>query len=78
MYDHVFDIELGDGVMRKLPFDNGQNPLEAADKFIIREGLNRAYIEQIANHIRNHSLPMATSDFAEQRKNYVKATNEGV
>jgi phospholipase A-2-activating protein len=25
-YDHVFDIDLGDGLMRKLPFDNGGNP----------------------------------------------------
>ena len=25
-YDHVFDVDLGDGLMRKLPFDNGDNP----------------------------------------------------
>ena len=24
-YDHVFDVELGDGIMRKLPFNNGAN-----------------------------------------------------
>jgi phospholipase A-2-activating protein len=36
-YDHVFDVELGDGVMRKLPFNNGANSLEAADKFCSRE-----------------------------------------
>ncbi len=24
-YDHIFDVDLGDGVMRKLPFDNGSN-----------------------------------------------------
>ncbi len=22
-YDHIFDVELGDGIMRKLPFNNG-------------------------------------------------------
>ena len=44
-YDHIFDIDLGDGVYRKLPFDNGQNPSEAADKFIIREGLNKGFNE---------------------------------
>jgi phospholipase A-2-activating protein len=44
-YDHVFDVDLGDGIMRKLPFDNGQNPLVSADKFILREGLNKAYCE---------------------------------
>lgn len=44
-YDHIFDIDLGDGLMRKLPFDNGGNPLESADKFIIRENLGRANVE---------------------------------
>ena len=44
-YDHIFDVDLGDGVLRKLPFDNGQNALEAADKFILREGLHKAYCE---------------------------------
>lgn len=44
-YDHIFDVELGDGIMRKLPFDNGSNPLVAADKFILREGLHKAYCE---------------------------------
>jgi len=32
-YDHVFDVEIGDGVMRKLPFNNGGNADEAANKF---------------------------------------------
>jgi len=32
-YDHVFDVEIGDGVMRKLPFNNGGNSDEAANKF---------------------------------------------
>ena len=36
-YDHIFDVDMGDGVIRKLPYDNGSNPLEAADKFVIRE-----------------------------------------
>lgn len=26
-YDHIFDVELGDGIMRKLPFNNGGNAL---------------------------------------------------
>lgn len=50
-YDHVFDVELGDGVMRKLPFNNGDNTLVAADKFIIRENLPKGYIEQISKFL---------------------------
>ncbi len=44
-YDHVFDVELGDGIMRKLPFNNGAGFLEAADKFCSREGLSRVNVE---------------------------------
>lgn len=44
-YDHVFDVELGDGIMRRLPFNNGANAYEAADKFMAREGLSRANVE---------------------------------
>lgn len=39
-YDHIFDVELGDGIMRKLPFNNGANRDEAASKFCHREGLS--------------------------------------
>ena len=41
-YDHIFDVELGDGIHRKLPFNNGSNPLTAAEKFCARENLSRA------------------------------------
>jgi phospholipase A-2-activating protein len=64
-YDHIFDVDLGDGVMRRLPFDNGANPLEAADKFILREGLHKAYCEQISQFIKTNSVPYATSQNAQ-------------
>ena len=32
-YDHIFDVDLGDGLMRRLPFNNGANAFEAAEKF---------------------------------------------
>lgn len=44
-YDHVFDVELGDGIMRKLPFNNGSGFLESADKFCSRESLSRVNVE---------------------------------
>jgi len=70
-YDHVFDVDLGDGIIRKLPYDNGGNPLEAADKFIIREGLNKGYIEQISAFLRTNALPYATSDHSGTKKGVV-------
>ena len=44
-YDHIFDVELGDGIMRKLPFNNGAGFLESADKFCARENLSRVNVE---------------------------------
>jgi phospholipase A-2-activating protein len=44
-YDHIFDVELGDNVMRNLPFNNGANAIQAADKFCAREGLGKANVD---------------------------------
>ena len=54
-YDHVFDVELGDNIMRKLPFNNGDNAITSAEKFCAREGLGRANIDQIRTFISQHS-----------------------
>lgn len=62
-YDHVFDVDPGDGVMRKLPFNNGAPFLEAADKFCSREGISRVNVEQIVQFLRAHALPTKTRDF---------------
>jgi phospholipase A-2-activating protein len=43
-YDHIFDVELGDGINRKLPFNNGGNPLLAAEKFCSREQLSKSNV----------------------------------
>lgn len=51
-YDKVIDVDLGDGVYRKLPCNNGANYLETADKFCSREGLSRTYVEQIVQFLR--------------------------
>jgi len=44
-YDNIFDVELGDDIMRKLPFNNGENAITAAEKFCVREQLGRANID---------------------------------
>lgn len=61
-YDHVFDVELGDNVMRKLPFNNGDNALVEAEKFCVREELGRNNIEQITGFIQQHSQNFRTRD----------------
>lgn len=62
-YDHVFDVELGDGIMRKLPFNNGSGFLEAADKFCSRENLSRVNVEQIVQFLRTNAKAFKTRDF---------------
>ena len=67
-YDHVFDVELGDNVMRKLPFNNGGNALLAAEKFCVRESLGRANIEQIRTFVTQHSQPFETRQIKEKKE----------
>lgn len=63
-YDHIFDIEIGDGVLRKLPFNNGGNPDEAANKFCVREKFGKSNIEQIMQHIKKNSVEYPTRDIS--------------
>ena len=56
-------MELGDGIMRKLPFNNGANYLEAADKFCVRERLSRVNVEQIVQFLKTNALAHRTRDF---------------
>lgn len=66
-YDHIFDVELGDNVMRKLPFNNGGNAISAAEKFCAREGLSRANVEQIRQFVSQHSQQFATRDTSKKK-----------
>mmetsp|Transcript_2092 Transcript_2092/g.2658 ORF Transcript_2092/g.2658 Transcript_2092/m.2658 type:complete len:347 (-) Transcript_2092:367-1407(-) len=67
-YDHIFDVEIGDGVMRKLPFNNGGNYDEAANKFCIRENFGKANIESIIKFLKTNSLPYATRDTTSRKE----------
>jgi phospholipase A-2-activating protein len=62
-YDHIFDVEIGDGIMRKLPFNNGASFLEASDKFCAREGMSRHNVEQIVQFLRTNAKSFRTRDF---------------
>ena len=75
-YDHVFDVEIGDGVMRKLPFNNGANADEAANKFWVREGFGKQNIEQIIKFIKTNSLSYETRDLSAGKAVGKKVTKE--
>lgn len=46
-YDYVFDVEMGDGIHRKLPFNNGANSLIAAELFCMREQIGKGHVGTI-------------------------------
>ena len=75
-YDYIFDVEL-EGGMTKLPFNEGDNILMAAEKFIGRERLHKAYTDDIMKFLRsntgknkNRKKPTIT-----QEKDYSKPKN---
>ncbi|KAK9806981.1 hypothetical protein WJX72_009418 [[Myrmecia] bisecta] len=51
-YDFVFDVDIEDGTPpKKLAVNRGDNPYDAADRFIDNENLPATYREQIVNFI---------------------------
>lgn len=47
-YDYVFSVDIQDGVPPlKLPYNNGQDPWHAAQKFIDDNQLSQYYLEQV-------------------------------
>ena len=44
MQDYVFDVDIADGMpTKKLAVDRGENPYDAADRFMEQEGLPTTY-----------------------------------
>ena len=53
-YDYIFDVEL-EGGMTKLPFNEGDNILMTAEKFVGREKLIKGYVDDIMKFLRNNT-----------------------
>lgn len=55
-YDYVFDVDVEDGAPpRKLPYNNGDNMYEVADRWLAEQGLPAGYREQIVNFISQNA-----------------------
>lgn len=63
-YDYLFDVELDDKSRLKLPYNNGQNPYEAAHAFIDDNELPETYLEEIVDFI------VANSNYKKIAKQY--------
>ncbi|SCV69419.1 BQ2448_2439 [Microbotryum intermedium] len=69
-YDYVFDVDFADGAPKlKLPFNNGQNAYDAAQKFLIKHELPLEYTEQVVAFIDKNVGPAAT--LGQGRNEYV-------
>ncbi|KAJ7560244.1 hypothetical protein O6H91_04G119700 [Diphasiastrum complanatum] len=68
-YDHVFDVDIGDGEpTRKLPYNNGQNPYDVADRWLLNENLPLVYRQQVVDFITQNTgqrLPQLDSTFVD-------------
>ncbi|KAF9928018.1 hypothetical protein FBU30_002711 [Linnemannia zychae] len=55
-YDHVFDIDVGEGVPAlKLPFNVTENPYTAAQEFLTKHDLPQVYLDQVADFITKNA-----------------------
>ena len=54
-YDYIFDVQDDSGINKRLPYNEGQNPLTVAESFLNREGMNLGYKEQITDFIRKNT-----------------------
>lgn len=57
-YEYIFDVEIGDGLARKLPFNNTDNTLLVAEKFCTREGINREHVQMIMRFLEQNAKPV--------------------
>lgn len=71
-YDYVFDIDIQDGVPAvKLPYNLGEDPYFAAQKFINDNMLPAVYLEQIVEFINNNTQQVGAGNNNSSQTSYV-------
>lgn len=80
-YDHVFDVDFKDGAPKlKLPYNNGQNAYEAAQKFLFANELPLEYTEQVVEFIDKNTggVTLGASDYVDPYTGASRYTGGGV
>ncbi|CAD8212029.1 unnamed protein product [Paramecium pentaurelia] len=54
-YDHVFDVEDDHGITKLLPYNEGESFYDSAEKFCLREGYSKHYLQQIVNFLKKNT-----------------------
>lgn len=67
-YDHIFDVEDDSGIRKQLPFNDGGNPLEAAEKYCMREGMSKGNLEQIRKFLMQNASNISRKAVKESTK----------
>ena len=62
----MFDVDDESGMPKTIPFNDGGNPMEAAEKYCMREGLGKAYLEQIRKFLMTNSSNIPKRAIQEQ------------
>jgi len=57
-FDFVFDVDIGDGMMRKLGYNNGENPYVVAQQFLWDNELNQEWLDQVAQFVTQNAKPI--------------------
>ena len=71
-YDYIFSVDLHDN-MTQLPFNEGDNILVAAEKFVGREKLHKAYVDDVTKFLRaNTGKNRNKKKVITQQKDYSK------
>ena len=60
-YDYVFDVDDESGVPKQIPFNDGDSYMDAAERFCLREGYSKHYLQQIVNFLRQNTRNVAPS-----------------
>ncbi|KAF9204677.1 hypothetical protein BGZ59_000933 [Podila verticillata] len=64
-YDHVFDIDVGEGIPAlKLPFNVTENPYTAAQTFLDKHDLPQVYLDQVADFITKNARAVSQGSVA--------------
>ncbi|KAK4053024.1 hypothetical protein OIV83_001758 [Microbotryomycetes sp. JL201] len=62
-YDHVFDVDIAEGAPKlKLPYNNGQNAYDAANKFLIANDLPLEYVDEVVRFIDKNTGGVTIGD----------------
>ncbi|CAK67180.1 unnamed protein product (macronuclear) [Paramecium tetraurelia] len=72
-YDHIFDVEDGNGIAKLMPYNEGENLYVTAEKFCLREGYSKNYIQQIVEFLKYHT---SFGQSQRQKKQELETMNE--